>query len=163
FVPGQDDEPAPLGDVELFARFAADLTGAEPAAVEALRGELRELPAEEREAAVGAWIARTAPEVPVPLVAQVGRTVRVWSGVDEALRGWSPPRYDGDVLFLQAAEATPGIETPPGGLAAGWEAHVGGRMEVRVVPGTHATMVLEPAVEAVAREIREALAGVPAE
>ncbi|HET7230631.1 MAG TPA: amino acid adenylation domain-containing protein [Longimicrobium sp.] len=159
-APGHGDDPPPFDDVDLYLRFAYDLLGTDEAAAAELEAGLRAVPAEEREAAMSRWLARGSAPAPPGMVTQIGRTVRLWAAMDRALKGWRPPRYDGDVLLVESELGSPGGTTPPGGLVAGWAPYVGGKLEYHVVPGAHATMVLEPWVAPVARAVREALARV---
>jgi amino acid adenylation domain-containing protein len=156
-APGHGDDAPATDEVALYLRFAGDLVGADEAALAALEAELRPLHMAEREDAVRAWVARSGHPAPAGMVAQIGRTVRVWRAVEGALAAWRLPDFDGDVLLVQSELGSPGYDPPPGGLPAGWAPFVGGRLEARTVPGAHATFVLEPHVEHVAREIREAL------
>jgi len=156
-APGHLDEPAAFDEVVLYHRMACDLVGADPASAGELRDELHALPPGEREAAVARWLARTDASVPPSMAAQVGRTVRVWAALERALDGWRPPFFGGDVLLVESEQGSPTLKRPEGGFAPGWAPYVGGRLDVRVVPGIHATFVLEPEVQAVAAAIREAL------
>ncbi|HSU14717.1 non-ribosomal peptide synthase/polyketide synthase [Longimicrobium sp.] len=156
-APGYIDEPAVFDEVVLYHRMACDLVGVDPAAAAGLMDELRPLPPEEREAAVARWLARTDASVPASMARQIGRTVRVWAALERALDGWRPPFYEGDVLVVESEQGSPTLPRPAEGLGPGWAPYVGGRLEVRTVPGIHATFVLDPEVQAVAREIREAL------
>ncbi len=75
----------------------------------------------------------------------------------KALHEYRPESYGGSVTLLRAGR---------GGLAGklfgkeamGWGRVVRGGVEARVVPGTHFSMVREPGVEALARELERALA-----
>ncbi|HEX8905209.1 MAG TPA: thioesterase domain-containing protein, partial [Longimicrobiaceae bacterium] len=157
-APGHGDDPPAFDDVDLYLRFTQDLLGAEPgAAAKELEAELRAVPADQRQEATRRWIASRPTSAPPGMVTQIGRTVRLWEAMDRALRSWRPPRFDGDVLLIEAEQGSPTAPTPPGGLVAGWAPYVGGRLEYRVLPGAHVNLVLEPWVAAVAREITRAL------
>jgi thioesterase domain-containing protein len=157
-APGTEVEPpAPFDEVDIYLRAAYDLVGADEAAATGLEAELRALPAEEREAAMGRWLARSGAGVPAAMATQIGRTVRTWGGVEQALETWRPGRYDGDVLLIESELGSVGHQRPEGGFAPGWAPHVAGRFLARTVPGAHATFVLDPWVKEVAREIQEAL------
>ncbi|MDB4948389.1 MAG: tycC3 [Gemmatimonadetes bacterium] len=156
-APGHGDGPPPFDDVALYLRFAYDLVGVDEAAAAGLEAQLRARPAEEREAAMGAWLGRGEASVPAGVAAQIGRTVRVWAAIDRILDQSRLPRFDGGVLLIESELGSPGHERPADGLAAGWAPHVGGRLEMRTVPGSHATFVLEPWVQEIAREISRAV------
>jgi amino acid adenylation domain-containing protein len=157
-APGHGGDAPATDEVDLYLRFAGDLVGADLAALARLRAELASLCPSRREDAVRAWVGRSGHPAPAGMVAQIGRTVRVWRAVEAALAAWRLPCYDGDVLLVQSELGSPGYDPPPGGLSAGWEPSVAGRLEVRTAPGAHATFVLEPHVGHVAQAIREALA-----
>jgi len=150
-------EPGEFDDVVLYLRFAQDLAAAGEGAVAALETELRALPAAARTEAMGRWLAAGGAAVPAGMATQIGRTVRVWEAVDRALKGWRGSVFGGDLLLLQSELGSPARPHPPEGLAPAWAPYVGGRVEWRVVPGAHATFVLEPWVHEVAKEIRAAV------
>jgi amino acid adenylation domain-containing protein len=155
-APG-DAEATEFDDVALYLHFARDLAAAEEPAVAELEAQLRALPAAERTDALGRWLASGGAAVPAAMATQIGRTVRVWEALDRALKGWRAPVFGGGLLLLESELGSPSGPRPEGGLAPGWAPHVGGRLEWCVVPGAHATFVLEPWVHEVAKEIRAAV------
>jgi len=74
----------------------------------------------------------------------------------EALHEYRPESYGGSVTLLRAGEGSRD-ERSFGKDATAWERVVRGGVEVRTVPGTHHTMVREPGVEPLARELERAL------
>jgi thioesterase domain-containing protein len=147
-------------DVELYCRFARDLAGADEARLAALAEALGALPEDARLRGLTDWIARERLPVPDATLEQIGRTVRVFRATTAAVDAYRPAPYDGDVLLLEAAEGSAGSRAHrPGDLAAAWSEVVTGRLRLRTIPGTHAAMFSEPNVDAVAREVAEALAG----
>jgi len=144
-------------EVDLFLRYTHDLAGVGPERLAELESELRAVADGERLAALAGWIARSGLPVAETTLAQIGRSVRVFATTMRAVNEHRLRPYGGDVLILQAEEGIPGLPHPEGGVAAAWRPHVGGRLEVRTVPGTHGTFIGEPCVAEVARELGEAL------
>ncbi|HEU4558056.1 MAG TPA: amino acid adenylation domain-containing protein [Longimicrobium sp.] len=144
-------------EVDLYLHYTHDLAGVAPERLEVLEGELRATSPDERIAYLADWIARTEPSVPEATVAQIARSVRVFATTMRAVNEHQLREYDGDVLLIEAALGIPGTPAPEGGVPAAWRAVVRGRFEVRTVPGSHGTLVSEPYVAEVARELAEVL------
>ncbi len=71
-----------------------------------------------------------------------------------ALHDYRPAAWAGAAMLLRAAE-----HDPAEAESAGWERLARGGVEVRVVPGSHFTMVREPHAASLAREVERALDG----
>jgi len=156
-APKADWEARSPDEVDLYLRYTHDLAGIAPDRLAELERELRALAAGERLAALAEWIARSDVPVHETTLAQIARSVRVFATNLRAVNEYELRGYDGDVLLVEAAEGIPGVPAPEGGVAAAWRRHVRGRLEVRTVPGTHGTLVGEPFVAHVAREIADVL------
>jgi thioesterase domain-containing protein len=159
-VPRPERVRAAPHDVELYCRYARDLGGAGEARLSALSAALAAVPEDARLGALADWIARE--EIPIPdaTLEQIARTVRVFRTTVAAVDAHRPAPYDGDALLLVAAEGSPGAGGHgPEALAESWRPLLTGRLAVRTVPGTHAAMMSEPNVRAVAREVAAALDG----
>jgi thioesterase domain-containing protein/NAD(P)-dependent dehydrogenase (short-subunit alcohol dehydrogenase family)/acyl carrier protein len=80
---------------------------------------------------------------------------RVKASYLAAERNYQPAVYEGPATLLQAAEVDPQFAW----LAAdrGWTPFMAGGLDVRTVPGNHATLVLEPNVQVLASELRAVL------
>jgi thioesterase domain-containing protein/acyl carrier protein len=74
----------------------------------------------------------------------------------QALHEYRPGSYGGRVTLLRADERRL-AERLFRRKSIGWERVVRGGVEVRMIPGTHHTMVREPHVETLAREVERAL------
>ncbi|MEW5930744.1 MAG: amino acid adenylation domain-containing protein, partial [Gemmatimonadota bacterium] len=99
--------------------------------------------------------ARAAGLVPPDLDAErIERLYAVFRANLAALHGYRPAPWSGAATLLRAAEHDP-AQTE----SAGWERLIEGGVEVRVVPGSHFSMVREPHAEALAREVERALDG----
>ena len=72
----------------------------------------------------------------------------------EALHAYPARPYGGSVLLLRAAE-----HDPAGPDTLGWERLAGGGVELRVVPGSHFTLVREPHAAALAAVLGRRLDG----
>lgn len=73
----------------------------------------------------------------------------------QALYEYRPEAYDGPTTLLRAGKAGPG--KPPRDKSNGWDRVARGGVQVRLVPGTHYTMLREPQVDRLARELERAL------
>jgi thioesterase domain-containing protein len=67
--------------------------------------------------------------------------------------GYRPPPFGGRVVLFRSAEPG-GPKVPP---LLGWDQVARGRVEAVTVPGDHFTMVTEPRVEHLARELEARL------
>ncbi|HET7229172.1 MAG TPA: thioesterase domain-containing protein, partial [Longimicrobium sp.] len=156
-APKADWETRSPDQVDLYLRYTHDLAGVAPDLFAELEAELRALPEPERLGGLADWIASAGLPVPEATVAQIARSVRVFATTMRAVNEYELRDYDGDVLLVEAADGIPGVPAPEGGIAAAWRRHVRGHLDIRTVPGTHGTLVAEPHVAAVAREIEETL------
>ncbi|HEX8276287.1 MAG TPA: amino acid adenylation domain-containing protein, partial [Longimicrobiaceae bacterium] len=97
--------------------------------------------------------ARAAGLVPPEVDAErIERLYAVFRANLAALYDYRPDTWAGAATLLRAAEHDP-AQTE----SAGWERLAGGGVEVRVVPGSHFTMVREPHVRVLAQEVERAL------
>ncbi len=71
-----------------------------------------------------------------------------------AFKKYRPGRFDGDVILFRALNRGPGSPESP---FLGWDAVVGGKIKTVEVPGEHATILLEPGVQVVAKALIESL------
>jgi thioesterase domain-containing protein len=156
-VPRPDWERIAPDDAELMRRFARDLGEASEERLDELAASLRSMPSDDRLRGLSEWIARSGLPIPDDQVAQIGRTVKVFGATVRAVNAYRPAPYAGRVLLLQAELGIPGQpDERPGGIAGAWREFVD-RLEVRIVPGTHGTVVSEPHVQSVAAELADAL------
>jgi thioesterase domain-containing protein len=144
-------------EVDLYRHYTHDLAGIGGDDLAELDAILRPLSSEDRLAALVDWIGRSELPVHEATLAQIGRSVRVFATTMRAVNEHALRDYDGSVLLVEAADGIPGRAPPEGGIAAGWRPHVRGRLEVRTVSGTHGTLVSEPFVAQVAREMARVL------
>ncbi|HRC87522.1 MAG TPA: hypothetical protein PK413_18140, partial [Thermoanaerobaculia bacterium] len=78
----------------------------------------------------------------------------------EALAGWRPGRYQGEVLLLQGRSSRV-LAGGDAGDAWGWRGVAPG-VEVVALEGDHYTLVQEPGVATLAEVLGERLVGAPA-
>ncbi len=78
----------------------------------------------------------------------------VWDAARRAYRAYEPREYRGCVTLFRARVRDPGCPADP---APEWIHWCGGGVEIRDVPGGHVSLMIEPNVETLARELREAL------
>jgi amino acid adenylation domain-containing protein len=71
-----------------------------------------------------------------------------------AFKHYQPGEYKGDVVLFRALERGPGS---PKSLFLGWEQVVPGRIKIINVPGMHSTMLSQPNVRFVAKELDDLL------
>ena len=81
---------------------------------------------------------------------------RVRAASGDAFIAYRPPRYDGTVLLLRAAERSP-HEAEPSRM---WD-EIAARLEVEEISSTHFTLIEEPAVQRVAAALLRRLAAQP--
>jgi thioesterase domain-containing protein len=78
-----------------------------------------------------------------------------------ALEGYSPRSYGGQVVILRASEVSPNMRATAGELcddpAFGWRSHCTAPVTVRWVPGDHARMNMEPNVSVVGAELQRSI------
>jgi thioesterase domain-containing protein/acyl carrier protein len=153
------DRPASSPDrVELLRGFAASAVTGDEALLDALVAELRPLPAEERLPAFSRWIARQGGQVMDDELDRVGWVVAVFEATARAIRDYrDPPPIDVPVALFVASEGKPEDGAGPEARPARWRPFVQGEMVVRVIPGVHAELVLEPAAVPLADALREVL------
>ncbi len=93
-------------------------------------------------------------------VEQLGRILRVYKANASAAGFYHPRCYPGGLTLFRAA-GTPVAEEGPLSLPdLGWSRVVDGPVDVLSVPGEHLTILAEPHVEELARELERCLAGV---
>jgi thioesterase domain-containing protein len=85
---------------------------------------------------------------PVEELAALRRQFRVFAANVQAMRRWRPGTYSGQVTLFAAADHG----SPSGDPAAGWR-EVAAHVVLRRVPGSHHTMLREPHVDILAREL----------
>jgi thioesterase domain-containing protein len=90
----------------------------------------------------------------------LSRLLRVLKAHAEAMRSYTPRRYDGPFTLIRAAEsltpeAAARIEDP----TCGWAAWSAGPINVRVIPGNHFNIVRPPYVSALATMLRSIFNG----
>lgn len=78
----------------------------------------------------------------------------VWDAARRAYRAYEPREYPGRVTLFRARVRDPGCPTDP---APEWIHWCRGRVEIRDVPGGHVSLMNEPNVATLARELRDAL------
>ena len=76
---------------------------------------------------------------------------RVRGAILTAIRGYKPGRYAGKLVFIRAASRE-AFDSEPA-----WRKAARGGIEVRAVPGDHLSIITEPHVQALAREVDSAL------
>ena len=78
-----------------------------------------------------------------------------------ALEGYVPRSYSGQVVILRATEVSPNMKETAAELcddpAFGWQAHCAQPVAVRWVPGDHARMNMEPNVGVVGAELQRCI------
>jgi amino acid adenylation domain-containing protein len=70
-------------------------------------------------------------------------------GLAERERRYEPPRYPGDAVVFTTSDTA----RYTGSSSLGWERYVGGRLETVRVPGDHLSMLVDPNVHVLAREL----------
>ena len=78
----------------------------------------------------------------------------VWDAARRAYRAYEPREYPGRVTLFRARVRDPGCPADP---APEWIHWCRGGVEVRDVPGGHVSLMIEPNVATLARELRDAL------
>ena len=68
---------------------------------------------------------------------------------------YKPRVYSGSVQLWLAEEMDPALAWI--GSDLGWEPYIEGGLDIHQIPGTHQTLVLEPSVELLVAELRDAL------
>lgn len=84
---------------------------------------------------------------PGTTTAQVQQLLDVTRANDDALRSYRPQPYAGDMLLFLGSE---GFAQQFGERDLGWQALVGGRLEITTVPGTHHTIMTGTSAQAMA-------------
>ena len=78
----------------------------------------------------------------------------VWDAARRAYRAYEPHEYPGRLTLFRAKVRDPGCPADP---APEWEHWCRGGVDIRDVPGGHVSLMMEPNVETLARELRDAL------
>jgi thioesterase domain-containing protein len=90
-------------------------------------------------------------------VEQLARILRVYKANANAAGTYEPRPYPGSLTLIRAADMPPVSEGPLSEPDLGWGRVVQGSVEVLPVPGQHLTILAEPYVEGLARELEECL------
>jgi amino acid adenylation domain-containing protein len=94
-------------------------------------------------------------------VEQLARILRVYKANANAAGFYEPRPYPGGLTLIRAADMPPVQDLGPGNPLSepdlGWSRVVQGPVEVLPVPGRHLTILAEPYVEGLARELEECL------
>lgn len=99
--------------------------------------------------------AKSAGLMPVELdVSRARRFVTVVRSDLRATQNYELRRYPGRIVFFKASETLAGASFDP---AMGWSEWASGGVEVHIVPGNHATLMYEPHVEVLAKELAACL------
>jgi thioesterase domain-containing protein len=152
FPPGATNVAAPIDvdDVEILAELAREY---------GLDCEEAELRALDREARIERVLAAARDAQLLPEGAgrrEIERVIRTYQANLAALEQHTAGPYSGRVLLCLAEQTT--VEVPDARRTAlGWRAICGSPPEVRVVRGSHRTMVFEPDVESVGTLLVEEL------
>ncbi len=88
----------------------------------------------------------------------VRRYMRLLRANFRSARAYAPLPYPHGAVLLQTGETLTAGETPPAVHAARWAALIQGGLAVRRVPGHHLNLLLPPAVDGLAAELRRCLA-----
>src|SRR3569833_1191733 len=78
----------------------------------------------------------------------------VWDAARRAYRAYEPREYPGRVTLFRARGRDPGCPADP---APEWIRWCRGGVEIRDIPGGHVSLMIEPNVTTLARELRDAL------
>jgi thioesterase domain-containing protein len=130
----------------------------DPAALDALRDELRAAGEDGRLAVLSRWMERHgghAPDNELERVAQVIAVYAATAGASYAYR--NPTPLDVPIALFVADQGKPEGGFGPAVLPGRWRPFAGAGLIVRVVPGVHAQLVLEPAATPLARALREVM------
>ena len=87
---------------------------------------------------------------------EVERLWRAYTGIVRSVASYEPRTWAGRTLLIRA-----GDEEAAGGDDLGWGAYMTGDLHVEWIPGTHQTLLEEPAVRTLARELNRWLCRVP--
>jgi amino acid adenylation domain-containing protein len=156
-APDAEREAAP-DQVALYRRFARSTVTGDEALLDALADELRALAPEERLAGLSRWITRHGGHVMDAELERVGRVMAVYEATARAVRDYrDPPPLDAPAVLFVATEGRPEDGFGPDVLPGRWRPFVAGELPVRLIPGVHAQLVLEPAAVALADALREAM------
>ncbi len=96
-------------------------------------------------------------------VEQLGRILRVYKANAAAAGEYDPRPYAGNLTLIRAADMPPRSPDTDGPLSEpdlGWSRVVQGSVEIVPVPGQHLTILAEPYVEGLARELERRLSGI---
>jgi thioesterase domain-containing protein len=143
--------------VPLYRRLAAGLSSAEPAELDALEDEMRDLAIDDRLPYLARWLAAHGAESRVHELDGLKPVMEVFRAIVSATRRHPLAPYPGRVTLV-CAELARGEGWEKADLPGLWKPFVSGALEVVVVPGTHITMVSEPNVRDVAAAIQAAMA-----
>ena len=149
---------SPPDRLELFRDYARSIVTEDEALLEGLMDELRALPPEEHLAGLSRWIARHGGQVMYTEVERMGRAITVFAASARAVRAYrDPPPLDAPVALFVASEGKAEDGKGPEHLPRRWRPFVRGELIVHVVPGEHALLVLDPAAQTLAAQLREVL------
>ncbi len=155
---GREGGGPPPDRVSLLRAFAQNTVTGEAGALDELEAELRAASSAEGVRVLSAWMAARGAQAADEELDRVGRVVDVFATTADAVRGYrATGAFRGRAVLLVAAEGRSEEGFGPDVLPERWRPLLGGEMEVRVVPGSHARLVLDPAVAEVAAALREAL------
>jgi thioesterase domain-containing protein len=90
-------------------------------------------------------------------VEQLARILRVYKANANAAGSYEPRPYPGGLTLIRAADMPPVEQGPLSEPDLGWGRVVEGTVEVLPVPGQHLTILAEPYVEGLARELERCL------
>jgi amino acid adenylation domain-containing protein len=93
-------------------------------------------------------------------VEQLARILRVYKANANAAGFYEPRPYPGSLTLIRAADMPAVAEGPLSEPDLGWGRVVRGSVEVLPVPGQHLTILAEPYVEGLARELERCLSGI---
>lgn len=141
-------EPDPVDLLLQFADSLADTAGTPLPPLEA--ATLRAVPPEQRFTVVLAALIESG-AASASAEGLIRQRLAAFTAIMTALHGWTPPRYDGRIDLLCAADG-------PGAKEAGfWSAVTTGPVVVHEVPGDHYTMMQPPHVSVTASQLQNLL------
>jgi amino acid adenylation domain-containing protein len=153
--PPNADKPVP-DPVHLYRRLAAGLSSAEPAELDALEVEMRDLAIDDRLPYLARWLGAHGSASGVAELDGLRPVVEVFRANVTATRRHPLAPYPGRVTLF-CAEMARGEGWEKADLPGLWKPFVSGELEVVIVPGSHVTMVNEPHVRDVAAAIQAAI------
>ena len=82
------------------------------------------------------------------------RLLRVSSAHGQAERNYQPQPYQGKIIFFQAAEKLPGMDSDS---SSGWDEFATRGLDIHQVPGNHENMVFDPHARVLAEKLKRCL------